>query len=79
MGENDLKEQCEKAEEIYLRAKRRAGWLERRMYDAPTEELFTMLSAELEKQEKLVNTLPLLPCLQDTNTLRQREVSCEET
>ena len=53
MGENDLKEQCEKAEEIYLRAKRRAGWIERRMYDAPTEELFTMLSAELEKQEKL--------------------------
>ena len=57
MGENDLKEQCEKAEEIYLRAKRRAGWIERRMYDAPTEELFTMLAAELEKQEKLVNTL----------------------
>ena len=53
----ELKTQYEAAEAEHRQAMRRATWLERRLYEAPTEEEYNRLSAELQAQEKTLAEL----------------------
>lgn len=50
-------EEFEAAEKAHRDAFRRAEWLERRLLDAPTEEDYNRLAAELDQQEKELKTL----------------------
>ena len=56
----ELKKAFVEAEERHRAAYRRAVWLERRLYDAPTEEDYQRISAELENQEKQLQELGLV-------------------
>lgn len=56
----ELKQAFIEAEERHRAAYRRAVWLERRLYDAPTEADYSRISAELESQEKQLRDLGLV-------------------
>ena len=56
----ELRQQFIEAEERHRAAYRRAVWLERRLYDAPTEADYQQISAELETQEKQLRELGLI-------------------
>jgi ferric-dicitrate binding protein FerR (iron transport regulator) len=59
MDENirQLKAAYETAKKEHRAAFRRATWLERRLYDAPTEADYRAISAELEAQEEKLKLL----------------------
>ncbi len=48
----ESKRDFEQAERAHRDAFRRAQWLERRLMDAPTEEEYNRIKAELDRQEE---------------------------
>ena len=62
MEDQRLREEWKKAEALHTRAQRRAKWLERRMYDAQTEDEFIYLSSELDEQKKTIDELSKAAC-----------------
>ena len=57
-----LRADFERAEQEYRAAFRRAVWLERRLYDAPTEADYNTIAADLDAQEKRLHALGLSVC-----------------
>lgn len=55
----ESKRDFEQAEKAYSDAFRRAQWLERRLMDAPTEEEYNRIKAELDRQEEQLKNLGL--------------------